>query len=69
VYFVDHSTKTTHWKDPRGPNANDPDLDAEGISLGARRLPCGWEPRHKVDGSVEYFNHLTGVTTDVDPRE
>ncbi|KAM6494360.1 hypothetical protein JOM56_010721 [Amanita muscaria] len=67
-YFVDHTTRTTTWRDPRqnvnrpppasGPSAN-PNLGA---------LPSGWEMRLTSTGRVYFVDHNTRTTTWDDPR-
>lgn len=75
VFFINHSTKTTTWVDPRTsrpstiPNQNkvvnkpnNSDLD----DLGP--LPDSWEERVHTDGRVFFIDHSTRTTQWDDPR-
>ncbi|KAL4631043.1 NEDD4-like E3 ubiquitin-protein ligase WWP1 [Arapaima gigas] len=56
VYFVNHSTKTTQWEDPRTQSlSNDP-------------LPEGWEMRYTRKGVRFFVDKNTTMTTFCDPR-
>ncbi|KAK9764617.1 E3 ubiquitin-protein ligase pub1 [Basidiobolus ranarum] len=74
-YFVDHSTRTTTWVDPRrqqyvrsyGENPNQTVLQQQPVSqLGP--LPSGWEMRLTSTARVYFVDHNTKTTTWDDPR-
>uniref|UniRef100_A0A8C7SM70 E3 ubiquitin-protein ligase n=1 Tax=Oncorhynchus mykiss TaxID=8022 RepID=A0A8C7SM70_ONCMY len=57
VYFVNHSTKTTQWEDPRTQGLQNEDP-----------LPQGWEIRYTREGVRYFVDHNTRTTTFSDPR-
>ncbi|XP_067089435.1 itchy E3 ubiquitin protein ligase a [Osmerus mordax] len=57
VYFVQHTTRTTQWEDPR----------TQGL-LNDKPLPEGWEMRFTVDGIPYFVDHNRRTTTYIDPR-
>uniref|UniRef100_A0A8C7TAF6 E3 ubiquitin-protein ligase n=1 Tax=Oncorhynchus mykiss TaxID=8022 RepID=A0A8C7TAF6_ONCMY len=57
VYFVQHTTRTTQWEDPR----------TQGL-LNEKPLPEGWEMRFTVDGIPYFVDHNRRATTYIDPR-
>ncbi|XP_053569048.1 E3 ubiquitin-protein ligase Itchy homolog [Bombina bombina] len=57
VYFVNHSTRTTQWEDPRSQG-----------QLNEKPLPEGWEMRFTVDGVPYFVDHNRRTTTYIDPR-
>ncbi|KAI7789692.1 NEDD4-like E3 ubiquitin-protein ligase WWP1 [Triplophysa rosa] len=57
VYFVNHSTKTTQWEDPR----------TQGLQ-NEEPLPEGWEIRYTREGVRYFVDHNTRTTTFSDPR-
>ena len=75
-YYVDHSTRTTTWVDPRrqisirvmGPNGQKSTcLQPQTISqLGP--LPSGWEMRFTSKARVYFVDHNTETVTWDDPR-
>ncbi|TGZ68154.1 hypothetical protein CRM22_004422 [Opisthorchis felineus] len=52
-YFVNHTSRTTQWEDPR---------------LQGPPLPRGWEVRVTPEGCPFFLNHLQKITTFMDPR-
>lgn len=62
-YYLNHSTKTTSWEDPR---LQQKPKDPTGNNLGP--LPLGWEAKRTADGKVYFLNHNTKNTTWEDPR-
>ncbi|ODQ65142.1 HECT-domain-containing protein [Nadsonia fulvescens var. elongata DSM 6958] len=74
-YFVDHSTRTTTWVDPRrqqyirmyAPNTSGVSVQQQPVSqLGP--LPSGWEMRLTNTARVYFVDHNTKTTTWDDPR-
>ncbi|TAQ90164.1 hypothetical protein B7494_g1478 [Chlorociboria aeruginascens] len=74
-YFVDHTTRTTTWVDPRrqqyirmygGQNANNTIQTQPVSQLGP--LPSGWEMRLTNTARVYFVDHNTKTTTWDDPR-
>uniref|UniRef100_H3BIG6 E3 ubiquitin-protein ligase n=1 Tax=Latimeria chalumnae TaxID=7897 RepID=H3BIG6_LATCH len=57
VYFLNHTTRTTQWEDPR----------TQGL-LNEKPLPEGWEMRFTVDGIAYFVDHNKRTTTYIDPR-
>ncbi|KAM8947327.1 E3 ubiquitin-protein ligase Itchy homolog isoform 1-T1 [Pelodytes ibericus] len=57
VYFVNHTTRTTQWEDPRNQG-----------QLNEKPLPEGWEMRFTVDGVPYFVDHNRKATTYIDPR-
>ncbi|KAM4622505.1 E3 ubiquitin-protein ligase Itchy homolog [Discoglossus pictus] len=57
VYFVNHTTRTTQWEDPRSQG-----------QLNEKPLPEGWEMRFTVDGVPYFVDHNRRTTTYIDPR-
>ncbi|XP_043946210.1 E3 ubiquitin-protein ligase Itchy homolog isoform X1 [Protopterus annectens] len=57
VYFVNHTTRTTQWEDPRNQG-----------HLSEKPLPEGWEMRFTVDGVPYFVDHNRRTTTYIDPR-
>ncbi|XP_072259797.1 E3 ubiquitin-protein ligase Itchy homolog [Pyxicephalus adspersus] len=57
VYFVNHTTRTTQWEDPRNQG-----------QLNEKPLPEGWEMRFTVDGVPYFVDHNRRTTTYIDPR-
>lgn len=58
VYFVNHSSRTTQWDDPR----------TQSIQPQEEPLPEGWEMRFTNDGVRYYVDHNSRTTTFQDPR-
>ena len=54
AYFIDHTTKTTTWDDPRLQGVDD--------------LPRGWVARRDASGRAFYINQSTDMITWDDPR-
>ena len=81
-YFVDHTTRTTTWLDPRrlqSPNLNNPVTNhsqaASQLALEQQRsaanlgpLPSGWEMRVTNTGRIYFVDHNAKITTWDDPR-
>ncbi|KAL5526560.1 hypothetical protein ACEPAF_8284 [Sanghuangporus sanghuang] len=74
-YYVDHTTRTTTWVDPRrqtivrvmGPNGTTTTAQPQSISqLGP--LPSGWEMRLTSTARIYFVDHNTKTTTWDDPR-
>lgn len=75
AYYVDHTTRTTTWVDPRrqtivrvlGPNGSTTQAQPQSISqLGP--LPSGWEMRLTSTARIYFVDHNTKTTTWDDPR-
>ncbi|XP_073241972.1 E3 ubiquitin-protein ligase NEDD4-like isoform X1 [Porites lutea] len=78
MFFIDHNTRKTTWKDPRlhhhssqsiGPSMSPEITRAATLKhadLGP--LPDGWEERVHKDGRVFYIDHNTKSTQWEDPR-
>lgn len=78
MFFIDHNTRKTTWKDPRlhhhssqsiGPSMSPEITRAATLNhadLGP--LPDGWEERVHTDGRVFYIDHNTKSTQWEDPR-
>jgi hypothetical protein len=58
IYYVNHTSKTTQWEDPRRMDSNIFDIP----------LPTGFEIRHTKEGKVYFLDHNTKTTTFQDPR-
>ncbi|KAJ7388968.1 E3 ubiquitin-protein ligase nedd4 [Desmophyllum pertusum] len=75
MFFIDHNTRKTTWRDPRHqhPVSGGPSMPPE-ISRSATLshdlgpLPDGWEERVHQDGRVFYIDHDTKSTQWEDPR-
>jgi E3 ubiquitin-protein ligase NEDD4 len=81
-YFVDHSTRTTTWLDPR--RLQQPPQRGSTINTGQAAsqlaiaqqqaantlgpLPSGWEMRVTNTGRIYFVDHTTKITTWDDPR-
>ncbi|XP_063305150.1 E3 ubiquitin-protein ligase NEDD4 isoform X2 [Pelobates fuscus] len=67
-FFINHTTKTTTWEDPRLriPVQLRPKPPIDLSDLGP--LPPGWEERTHTDGRVFYIDHHTKRTQWEDPR-
>ncbi|KAJ1127784.1 hypothetical protein NDU88_006177 [Pleurodeles waltl] len=65
VYYVDHTSKTTSWIDPRD-RYTKPLTFADCIG---DELPLGWEEAYDPQVGVYYIDHNTGTTQLEDPRE
>uniref|UniRef100_A0A3Q3BZN2 E3 ubiquitin-protein ligase n=1 Tax=Haplochromis burtoni TaxID=8153 RepID=A0A3Q3BZN2_HAPBU len=67
-FFIDHTTKTTTWEDPRIriPVQMRRRSSLDPSDLGP--LPPGWEERVHSDGRVFYIDHNTKNTQWEDPR-
>uniref|UniRef100_A0AAQ4RIZ3 E3 ubiquitin-protein ligase n=1 Tax=Gasterosteus aculeatus aculeatus TaxID=481459 RepID=A0AAQ4RIZ3_GASAC len=68
-FFINHTTKTTTWEDPRHPTVpvqvrNRPSLDPSDLGP----LPPAWEERIHTDGRIFYIDHNTKITQWDDPR-
>ncbi|KAM8895215.1 E3 ubiquitin-protein ligase NEDD4 isoform 2-T2 [Spinachia spinachia] len=68
-FFINHTTKTTTWEDPRQPKVpvqmrKRPSLDPSDLGP----LPPGWEERIHTDGRIFYIDHNTKITQWDDPR-
>lgn len=77
VYFVDHSTKTTTWVDPRRKQhilLRTDTLDASAVehkSMAITQLgplPANWEMRINENGKLYFIDHKTKRVTWNDPR-
>jgi len=76
VFFIDHTTKTTTWVDPRTckpspvPNKSKIPVNKPKYSsmddLGP--LPDSWEERVHTDGRIFFIDHSTRTTQWEDPR-
>ena len=76
VFFIDHTTKTTTWVDPRTskpspvPNKGKTPVNKPRFSsmddLGP--LPDSWEERVHTDGRIFFIDHSTRTTQWEDPR-
>lgn len=62
VYFVDHSTKTTTWIDPRTAKTREKDIN----KIKEGELPYGWDEALDDEIGVYYIDHNT-QTTYLDP--
>lgn len=79
IFFVDHNTRRTTWKDPRQ-MARQPQQQPQQVlttsAAGAHtltspalgQLPAGWEERRTHDGRIFYVNHIERTTQWEDPR-
>ncbi|KAL0571341.1 hypothetical protein V5O48_010623 [Marasmius crinis-equi] len=70
-YFVDHTTRTTTWVDPRRTNnQQNQNVAAQASSTNAQLgpLPSGWEMRLTSTGRVYFVDHNTRTTAWDDPR-
>lgn len=65
VYYIDHTSKTTSWIDPRD-RYTKPLTFADCIG---DELPLGWEEAYDPQVGVYYIDHNTGTTQLEDPRE
>lgn len=79
AYFVDHSTRTTTWLDPRrlqrpgstintGQAANQLAVAQQQAANTLGPLPSGWEMRVTNTGRIYFVDHTTKITTWDDPR-
>ena len=68
LYFLDHTTNTTTWIDPR--NGEPSVISGENYENDQtfRSLPIGWEERITKDGSVFYVDHKNKITSCLYPR-
>lgn len=57
-YYVNHSSKTTQWEDPRRMDSHVFDTP----------LPNGYEMRYTKEGQVYFYNRHTKTLTFQDPR-
>uniref|UniRef100_A0A8C8REB3 WW and C2 domain containing 1 n=1 Tax=Pelusios castaneus TaxID=367368 RepID=A0A8C8REB3_9SAUR len=64
VYYIDHTSKTTSWIDPRD-RYTKPLTFADCIS---DELPLGWEEAYDPQVGVYYIDHNTKTTQIEDPR-
>ncbi|KKY23428.1 hypothetical protein UCRPC4_g02943 [Phaeomoniella chlamydospora] len=79
-YYVDHTTRTTTWTDPRttsstSPLSSSPSRESPSPSkipspdpYPNSSLPPGWEVKYTPAGYPYYVDHNTRMTTWVDPR-
>ncbi|THV00829.1 HECT-domain-containing protein [Dendrothele bispora CBS 962.96] len=68
-YFVDHTTRTTTWIDPRRNNTQTVATpSAANINATLGPLPSGWEMRLTSTNRVYFVDHNTKTTTWDDPR-
>ncbi|ESK90467.1 ubiquitin-protein ligase [Moniliophthora roreri MCA 2997] len=69
-YFVDHTTRTTTWVDPRRNLNNQQNAAAQASTTNAQLgpLPSGWEMRLTSTGRVYFVDHNTRTTSWDDPR-
>ncbi|RUS25241.1 hypothetical protein BC938DRAFT_472441 [Jimgerdemannia flammicorona] len=65
IYFIDHSTQTTTWDDPRLTSRPPPSSSKGGAS---KPLPAGWEEKQTENGVTYFIDHNTQTTTWEDPR-
>ncbi|KAI0036373.1 hypothetical protein K488DRAFT_82166 [Vararia minispora EC-137] len=79
VFFVDHNTRTTTWRDPRTTEGEEESPEEREQSAGrngepppvtkvAGPLPLGWEVRKAPSGTPYFVDHNTRTTTWRDPR-
>lgn len=82
IYYINHTTKTTQWEDPRlqfrqqteqvlqpSPSSRVLKKEADNVSsdpLGP--LPPGWEQAYTDSGDVYFINHIDRTTSWNDPR-
>ncbi|KAF9077780.1 hypothetical protein BDP27DRAFT_1413468 [Rhodocollybia butyracea] len=66
-YFVDHTTRTTTWVDPRR-TINQPSVPTPPVNTNLGPLPSGWEMRLTSTGRVYFVDHNTRTTSWDDPR-
>ncbi|XP_065583551.1 E3 ubiquitin-protein ligase NEDD4-like [Artemia franciscana] len=71
IFFINHTTKTTTWIDPRtgsaSPLPNSP-VQNRIIKDDLGPLPPGWEERVHTDGRTFFIDHNTKITQWEDPR-
>ncbi|KAI8916369.1 hypothetical protein EDD86DRAFT_198382 [Gorgonomyces haynaldii] len=81
AYFVDHTTRTTTWLDPRrlqpavSTTAINPGQASSQLALAQQQsaatlgpLPSGWEMRVTNTGRIYFVDHNAKITTWDDPR-
>eukprot|EP00124_Ichthyophonus_hoferi_P004878 Ihof_evm2s600 gene=Ihof_evmTU2s600 len=71
VFYVDHNTRQTTWKDPRITMKNKElaqPMQRQGSNPNLGPLPPGWEERRTHDGRIFYVNHIERTTQWEDPR-
>lgn len=75
IFFIDHNTRKTTWRDPRlhhhtsgGPSMSPEIGRSATLSRDLGPLPDGWEERVHQDGRVFYIDHNTKSTQWEDPR-
>ena len=66
AYYLNHSTRSTTWMDPRRQPLAWKRLAPTLSKLGP--LPSGWEMRLSSTGRVYFVDHSTKTTTWIDPR-
>jgi E3 ubiquitin-protein ligase NEDD4 len=67
-YFVDHTTRTTTWVDPRRTMNQSSLAPAASVNSNLGPLPSGWEMRLTSTARVYFVDHNTRTTTWDDPR-
>ncbi|KAJ3937091.1 MAG: hypothetical protein NXY57DRAFT_982535 [Lentinula lateritia] len=67
-YFVDHTTRTTTWVDPRRTLNQSTVAPATNVNSNLGPLPSGWEMRLTSTGRVYFVDHNTRTTSWDDPR-
>jgi E3 ubiquitin-protein ligase NEDD4 len=67
-YFVDHTTRTTTWRDPRQNVNRATPSSGQAANSNLGPLPSGWEMRLTSTGRVYFVDHNTRTTTWDDPR-
>ncbi|KAJ4482107.1 hypothetical protein J3R30DRAFT_3456468 [Lentinula aciculospora] len=67
-YFVDHTTRTTTWVDPRRTINQPTAAPATSVNSNLGPLPSGWEMRLTSTGRVYFVDHNTRTTSWDDPR-
>ncbi|KAL5005295.1 hypothetical protein ScPMuIL_018751 [Solemya velum] len=79
-FYIDHSSKTTSWEDPRrrsgsfrgtpndSPQSMPRTSSNEDLLKDLGPLPASWEERVHTDGRVFYIDHINKVTQWEDPR-
>lgn len=83
IYYINHTTKTTQWEDPRiqfrhqaeqvlqqSPNSRILKKESDAVSSNdpLGPLPPGWEQAYTESGDVYFINHIDRTTSWNDPR-
>lgn len=75
VYYINHTTRTTTWDDPRKtvvPTTARPPVNSSpqafNVEVVFGPLPDGWEQAQTEDGTTYFINHRDKTTSWFDPR-